>query len=360
VAWVGVLTALVAAFAALSQKDIKKILAYSTISQLGFMFVAVGVGAYWVGIFHVFTHAFFKALLFLGAGSVIHALGGEQNIDKMGGLGKHMKLTGTTALIGVLAISGVPFFSGFFSKDAILAHTFNATLIAGYGQGLIFVLLLLTTALTAFYMFRWYYRVFAGGERLSKDAKAHLHESPRIMTVPLVISAFFSVVAGYIGLPAELGLPNWVAPWLTAATAEAGFAHPALWLEVALIGLSVLAAAVGLGLGYFIYHLRDGEPVARVDEGALARLNRLSQQGAGFDALYRKTVVNSSQTTASGMAILDREVLDRGALAGADGVGLLAAALARVQSGYVRFYALVVLFGAAFLAMLAVIVGALS
>ena len=193
VAWVGAITALVAAFAALSQYDIKKILAYSTISQLGFMFVAVGVGAYWVGIFHVLTHAFFKALLFLGAGSVIHALGGEQDIRRMGGLGKHMKLTGTTALIAVLAISGVPLLSGFFSKDAILAHAYTTELLGGVNPLALYLVLLLTAVLTAFYMFRWYYRVFAGEERLTPAARSRVHESPRVMTVPLVILAVLSV-----------------------------------------------------------------------------------------------------------------------------------------------------------------------
>jgi NADH-quinone oxidoreductase subunit L len=354
VAWVGAITALIAAFAALSQTDIKKILAYSTISQLGFMFVAVGVGAYWVGIFHVFTHAFFKALLFLCAGSVIHALGGEQDIRRMGGLGKHMKVTGGAALVGVLAISGVPLFSGFFSKDAILAHTFNATLIAGYGNTLIFALLLVSTALTAFYMFRWYYLTFAGPERLTREAKAQLHESPRIMTVPLVVLAVLSVVAGSIGLPADLGLPNLIGPWLTAATAHVGFAHPALWLELALIGVSVLAAAVGLGLGYYVYHLHEGRPVARSSEGGLARLGRLSREGGGFDLLYRRAVVSPAESAASSLAILDRELLDHGVIAAAESVGLLATVLARFQSGFVRAYALVMFIGAAFLVLVAV------
>jgi NADH-quinone oxidoreductase subunit L len=360
VAWIGALTALVAAFAALSQKDIKKILAYSTISQLGFMFAAVGVGAYWAGIFHVFTHAFFKALLFLCAGSVIHALNGEQNIDRMGGLGKHMKLTGTTALIGTLAIAGVPFLSGFFSKDAILAHTFNTTLIAGYGEYVLFAILLLTATLTAFYMFRWYYRVFAGAERVTKEARAHLHESPPVMTVPLVVLAFFTVIAGYIGLPEDLGLPGWVQPWLSPATAEVGFEHPALWLEVALIGVSIIAAAVGLGLGYLFYHVHGGRPVARFNEGFLGRLNRLSQNGGGFDALYRQLFVRSSDATASGLAILDRDVIDKGALIPVEGVGLMASVLARLQSGYVRFYALVFFIGATALALVALLWGVRS
>ena len=160
VAWIGAITALVAAFSAMSQKDIKGILAYSTISQLGYMFVAVGTGAYWVGIFHVFTHAFFKALLFLVSGSVIHALDGEQNIDKMGGLKKYMPTTSKMALIGTLAISGVPLLSGFFSKDTILLKALTSNLIAPFGGGAIYFILLITAGMTAFYMFRWYHCVF--------------------------------------------------------------------------------------------------------------------------------------------------------------------------------------------------------
>ena len=171
---------------------------------------------------------FSKRCLFLGSGSVIHALGGEQDVRKMGGLGKHMKVTGTTSLIATLAIAGVPFLSGFFSKDAILAHAFNSELNPGIGNYLLYAILLVTAVLTAFYMFRWYYTVFAGEERMSEEAKAHVHESPRLMTVPLVILAFFSIFAGYFGMP-EFAFPNVFAHWIEVSTeAPVSFAHPAL------------------------------------------------------------------------------------------------------------------------------------
>ncbi len=358
VAWIGGLTAFVAAFAALAQTDIKRILAYSTISQLGFMFAAVGAGAYWVGIFHVFTHAFFKALLFLASGSVIHALGGEQDIRKMGGLGKTMKLTGTTALVGTLAIAGVPLLSGFFSKDAILAHVFNSELMFGYGHYLLYGLLLLTAVMTAFYMFRWYYQVFAGPERLSKDARARLHESPSIMTIPLVILAFFSIFAGYVGLP-EFAFPNWIAPWLEPATGiPTEFAHPSLTTEWLLIGVSVAAAILGLGLGYWIYHLHQGEPASRLRDSAL---ERLSKSGLGFDRLYQSLFVRGGEGTSSGLATLDREVVDRGVTAsGVGGMGLLARALTLWQTGYVRAYALSMFVGVAVLVLLVALRGVLS
>ncbi len=360
VAWVGALTAIIAAFVALSQKDIKKILAYSTISQLGYMFVAVGVGAYWVGIFHFFTNAFFKALLFLTAGSVIHALGGEQNIDKMGGLGKSMKITGGTALIAALAISGAPFLSGFFSKDAILSASFNSELIAGYGNYVIYAILLLTAVMTAFYMFRWYYRVFAGSERLDKETKVRLHESPSIMTVPLLILAFFSVVAGYIGLP-EFAFPNWLAPWLEQSIeAPVNFVHRAVLTEWLLIGLSVLAVAVGLGLAYWVYHLKNAAPLARFNQGFLGALNRFSQSGAGFDGLYRNVFINPGEGTAGGLAAVDKEVIDRGIRAGFVSVGLLGRLLGLWQSGYVRIYALAMLAGIAILVILLAVTGVMA
>jgi len=258
VAWIGAITALVAAFSAMSQKDIKGILAYSTISQLGYMFVAVGSGAYWVGIFHVFTHAFFKALLFLVSGSVIHALHDEQNIDKMGGLKKYMPTTSKMALIGTLAISGVPLLSGFFSKDTILLKSLTSNLISPFGGGAIYFILLITAAMTAFYMFRWYHCVFEGEERLTPEAKAHVHESPALMTMPLVVLAFFSIFAGYLGLP-EAFAPNWFSSWLKPVTGHASFWHPSLAMELGLMGLSILMAVIGLGLAYWVYGIRKGD-----------------------------------------------------------------------------------------------------
>ncbi len=352
VAWVGAITAFVAAFAALSQTDIKKILAYSTVSQLGYMFVAVGVGAYWVGIFHVVTHAFFKALLFLGAGSVIHSLGGEQDISKMGGLGKHMKVTGTTSLVATLAIAGVPLLAGFFSKDAILAHTYNTQLLEGYGSLILYSILLTTAGMTAFYMFRWYYRVFAGEERLTDEAREHLHESPRVMTAPLIILAIFSIGIGYIGLP-EFAFPNIIAPWLEHSTGHpVSFNHPPVMIEWILIGLSVAAATAGLLVGYFMYAVGNGVSEERSSTGTIGALHRFSQNGAGFDALYQAVFVRSGEGAARGLSIGDQEVVDKGLNGTYIGVGILARAVGLLQSGYVRAYALLMLLGLAALILL--------
>lgn len=195
VAYIGAATAILAATIALKQNDIKKVLAYSTVSQLGYMFVALGMGAYSAAVFHVMTHAFFKALLFLGSGSVIHAMSGEQDITKMGGLSKKLKVTHLTFLIGTLAIAGFPFFSGFFSKDAIL-------LAAWEHNKIIYGIMLFGAMLTGFYMFRLLILTFYGKFRGTHEQEHHLHESPAAMTIPLVVLAVLSVVGGFVELPA--------------------------------------------------------------------------------------------------------------------------------------------------------------
>ena len=198
VATVGALTAFFAATIAMTQNDIKRVLAYSTVSQLGYMFVALGAGAYWVGIFHLYTHAFFKALLFLGSGSVIHALSGEQDMRKMGGLKKKIPVTYATMLIGTLAISGIPGLAGFFSKDEILWQAYShphAWFRVVYALGLI------TAGMTAFYMWRLMALTFYGESRVDPKVAAHIHESPKVMTVPLMVLAAGSVLAGWIGVP---------------------------------------------------------------------------------------------------------------------------------------------------------------
>jgi NADH-quinone oxidoreductase subunit L len=201
---VGAATALVAATIAMVQNDIKKVLAYSTVSQLGLIFVALGVGAYTSGMFHLLTHAFFKALLFLGAGSVIHAMSGEQDIRNMGGLKKSLPITHLTFLLGCLAISGIPPFSGFFSKDEMLAHIFNVS-------PALWAIASLTSALTAFYMFRMYFLTFSGDFRGTHDQKHHLHESPSTMTIPLIVLAILASLGGLIGLPEILGIHHGLA-----------------------------------------------------------------------------------------------------------------------------------------------------
>ena len=197
VAIVGLATALLAATIALKQNDIKKVLAYSTVSQLGFMFLALGTGAYVAAVFHVMTHAFFKALLFLGSGSVIHAMGGEQDIRNMGGLSKKLKTTYITFLIGCIAIAGIPPFSGFFSKDAILLSAFIKNPVL-YG------IALFTALLTAFYMFRLLFITFTGKFRGTPEQEHHLHESPPAMTIPLIILAILSIIGGFVGIPEAL------------------------------------------------------------------------------------------------------------------------------------------------------------
>jgi NADH-quinone oxidoreductase subunit L len=252
-------TAIFAATIGLAQTDIKKVLAYSTVSQLGYMFLAAGCGAYGVAVFHLGTHAFFKALLFLGSGSVIHAMGGEQDIRKMGGLRKALPVTYWTFLVGTLAISGVPGLAGFFSKDAILA--------ASWGQSkLLWLVGLVTAGLTACYMFRLVFLTFGGEFRGTEEQRHHLHESPRSMTVPLTVLAVGSVLAGYVGLP-RLGEWNWnwletfLAPvWVpihqsggAEALSHAVEHHPTLATELALMGLSVGVAGLGIWIAWSIW-----------------------------------------------------------------------------------------------------------
>src|SRR5258705_4719844 len=194
VAYIGLPTALLAATIALKQNDIKKVLAYSTVSQLGYMFLALGVGAYTAAVFHVMTHAFFKALLFLGSGSVIHAMSGEQDIRNMGGLSKKLKVTFFTFTIGCIAIAGIPPFSGFFSKDAILLSAFEK-------NPMLYGIALFTALLTAFYMFRLLFVTFTGKFRGTQEQEHHLHESPSLMTVPLIVLAILSIIGGFVGIP---------------------------------------------------------------------------------------------------------------------------------------------------------------
>lgn len=240
---IGLATALLAATIALRQYDIKKVLAYSTVSQLGFMFLALGTGNYVAAVFHVLTHAFFKALMFLGSGSVIHAMGGEQDIRNMGGLHKHMKITSITFLIGCLAISGIPGLSGFFSKDEILAGTFAHS-------PLLYGIALFTALLTAFYMFRLYILTFSGTFRGTHEQEHHLHESPKAMTIPLIVLAVLSIIGGYIGVPEALGGHHELAAYLSPVVKSATH-HLSHNTEYILMAVSTLLVIVSIFIAVF-------------------------------------------------------------------------------------------------------------
>lgn len=263
VAVIGLATAILAATIAIKQNDIKKVLAYSTVSQLGYMFLGLGVGAYTGAVFHVMTHAFFKALLFLGAGSVIHAMHHEQDIRKMGGLAKKLPITHITFLIGCIAIAGIPPFSGFFSKDEILIGAF-----AHQPYGIVFYVLGLAGALmTAFYMFRLYAMTFRGTFRGTHEQEHHLHESPWQMTVPLMVLAFLAVVAGFIGIPELFAhdahkLEHYLAPVFEASTPKAAAHHVEHSTEYILLGVSISLILIAIFYAWTRYSKKPetGEP----------------------------------------------------------------------------------------------------
>ena len=254
VATIGALTALLAATIALAQNDIKRVLAYSTVSQLGYMFLAMGVGAYAAGIFHLMTHAFFKACLFLGSGSVIHAMGGEQDMRKMGGLWSKLPSTSKTFLVSTLAIAGFPPLSGFFSKDEILLQSYLA-------RPELWVIGLTVAGMTAFYMFRQFFMTFAGECRADHHTQEHLHESPSSMTTPLWILAFGALVAGVLWLPRASAFEEFLAPVMSAAHGgEAHHVHPSWGLELGLMAVSVAVASSGVFLAYLMYYRRSLRP----------------------------------------------------------------------------------------------------
>jgi NADH-quinone oxidoreductase subunit L len=281
IAIVGLATAFFAALIALTQTDIKKVLAYSTVSQLGYMFLGLGVGAYTGSFFHVLTHAFFKALLFLGAGSVIHAMGGEQDMRKMGGLKGKIKVTFITMLVGTIAIAGIPPFSGFFSKDEILAAAF-AHSTTFYVVGVI------TAMLTSFYMFRMMYLTFWGKFRGTHEQEHHVHESPASMTVPLIVLAILSAIAGMIGVPAVMGghheLGAYLAPVFETShkiLGEHELSHSTEWL---LMTISVFVALAAMLYAYITYAKNGSVPVS--DEEERPGLSNLSYHKFYIDELY--------------------------------------------------------------------------
>lgn len=355
IAVVGAVTALMAASIGLVQTDIKKVLAYSTVSQLGYMFLATGVGAFAAGAFHLMTHAFFKALLFLGSGSVIHAMNDEQDMKKMGNMKLYMPITYVTMFVGALAIAGVPGLSGFFSKDEILYRTFLSS-------PLLWGVAVITAGMTAFYMFRLIFMTFFGeyrgpswghdaegngdghgdeadGDHAAADHGAHAwhgpHESPTLMTAPLMVLALGAIVAGYVGIPAALGGSNAIEHFLepvyvaeSAAHAEEGehaVAHLSHAAELGLMAFSVLIAGLGIALAYHLYVRRPkrSEELAAKWAGA----HRVLTNKYYVDEVYDATVIKGTMSGARGLWAVDRNVVD-GAV---NGAGWLTRALAWVS-----------------------------
>ena len=359
VAGVGALTAVFAATMGLFQHDIKKVLAYSTVSQLGFMFIGVGVGAYSAGVFHLMTHAFFKALLFLGAGSVIVGMHHEQDIRKMGGLLKKMPITGWTFILGFLAIIGFPGFAGFFSKDEIL-HAAHAN-----GFTTVYALGLFGAALTAFYMARLVFVTFFGQLRLTEDELHHLpghdvHESPQTMTVPLVILGILSLIGGWIGINEGFGGGNqfhhWLEPVLAGghgaaaahgeAAAEAAHHGMSVWVGG---GIAVSVAAVGVGLAYYFYMVKLSASMAKCEEylsgddagGFVGSLYRLVNAKYYVDEIYDFFIVKPLRYGSRDILWpFDKWVIDGAVNMVADVVKAVAGILGFVQNGNVKRYML--------------------
>jgi NADH-quinone oxidoreductase subunit L len=373
IAIVATLTAFMAATIAITQNDIKKVLAYSTVSQLGFMFMAAGVGAFAVSIFHLVTHAFFKACLFLGSGSVIHAMhgvehaleheghkGGEhfnpQDMRTMGGLKKYMPATSLTFLIATLAIAGIPPLSGYLSKDEILFRAFEYGYDGNTYAWLVWGLGLITAFLTAFYMSRAYVLTFLGKERWPHADRIHPHESPATMTIPLYVLAFLSVVGGLIGIPAVFahGEWNWITHWLTApeggpvavpeiAPHEPGF----VTIEIVLLLVGALIAIVGVYFGMTAYR-KHGLAFDEKLRAAFGGWYRLSEAKYYWDELYDRIAVKPVvEGSYQGLAPFDQRIVD-GAV---NGVARLTRALAgtfrQIQTGFVQNYALSIAFGVA-------------
>jgi NADH-quinone oxidoreductase subunit L len=334
IAIIGLATAVFAALIALSQTDIKKVLAYSTVSQLGYMFLGLGVGAYTGAFFHVLTHAFFKALLFLGAGSVIHAVSNEQDMRKMGGLKGKLKITFWTMLIGTLAISGIPPFAGFFSKDEILAHTFAHSTT-------MYVIGVITAMFTSFYMFRMLYLTFYGKFRGTAEQEHHLHESPPSMTIPLIVLAILSVVGGFIGVPEALGGHHWLEHFLAPVFAQSAAilpdAHLSSSTEMSLMIASVTGAVLALIYAYVRYVKSAHVPAADGEErpGLVSLSYHKFYIDEIYDWLFRKPL--------DALSIFFYKVVDLLAIDGiVNGLGKISVRSSRglrlLQTGNVGFY----------------------
>lgn len=342
VAVIGGATALFAATIGLAQNDIKRVLAYSTVSQIGYMFLACGVGAYITGIFHLVTHAFFKALLFLGSGSVIHGLGGEQDMRKMGGLKKYMPTTHTTFLIGTLAIAGIPPFAGFFSKDEILLDAFTKGSLLLWGLGAFAALL------TAFYMFRLLFMTFYGKSNMTKHVEEHVHESPMSILIPLLVLALLSILGGFIGFPTASAINSFLAPVIGGGhhgVADGGdLHHVSNSLMFSMMGISTGIAIVGILLAYLMYIKQPDLPAKIV--GKFKLIYTIIYNKYYVDEIYDATIVKPTVKTSFILwKIVDVKIIDGFVNAVARIVELKSEVLKLFQTGYVRNYALSILLG---------------
>jgi NADH-quinone oxidoreductase subunit L len=347
VAWVGAVTALVGATMGVTQYNLKKVLAYSTMSQIGLMVMACGVGAFQAGMFHLYTHAFFKACLFLGAGALLHALAGEEDMRRMGGLARRLPFTCGVFLLATLALCGLPPFAGFFSKDAILWSAYAST----HGSPALWLVGTAASFLTAFYMFRAVFLTFFGASRVDADVAAHIHQPPISMSAVLALLALGAVGAGWIGLPPPLrellgvGAPffDFLSPVLAAEQVRSGVAHSA---EGLLMGVAVLVALSGIALAWLRYGRRNSPPaIAKVTQP----LHQLVSEGYYFDAFYDRVVVRfmgwlSAAFLARGVETpLARTSLVQTAAAGARATRLFA----RLQTGELQVYVIYALIGLA-------------
>lgn len=337
---IGFITAALAGFYALRQNDIKKVLAYSTVSQLGFMFIALGLGAYTTAMFHVMTHAFFKALLFLGAGSVIHAMSNEQDMRFMGGLKKYIPVTHATFLIGTLAISGFPLLSGMISKDEILVAAFAKNPVYWF---MLFVL----AAVTATYMFRLYYLTFHGDFRGTDEQKHHLHESPSSMTIPLIVLAVLSVVGGLINLPHFIGhghyakLMEWLKPVLTEESfnqMENTLSGVPFGTEMILLGATVL---MFFSVWFLVKNTYVNKKKQALPEDMYAGWEKLSARKLYVDELYNALVVKTIEGLGRGGRMFDKGILDRLVDFIGEGAEDSGKAMKRIQNGNVENYILI-------------------
>lgn len=334
VAIIGMLTAVWAALIALTQTDIKKVLAYSTVSQLGYMFVALGVGSFTGAVFHLMTHAFFKALLFLGAGSVIHAMSGEQDMRSMGGLKKKLPITFLTILIGTLAIAGVPPFAGFFSKDEILAASF------GYSIP-VFIVMSFTSILTAFYMFRMLFLTFYGSFRGTHEQAHHLHESPKNMTIPLMILAVLSTVSGFVGLPEIFSehhsLKEYLQGSFILSDAKFSLEHASHTLEYSIIAVSIIV--VGAIFLFAKNRYDKNEYLLPQEESNMSFMQRISYRKFYIDEFYNTIITQPLNK----LSIWFYQTVDK---SGINGIVNLVSRIAvegsknlrTIQTGYTGFY----------------------